>query len=395
MKLEKLSITDLELEGKRLFLRVDFNVPLKYGQVVDDARIKAALPTIQLAAKKQAKVILASHFGRPKGERREELSLKPIADHLSSLLNQHVHFVADCIGSNVQTEIKDLQPGQILLLENLRFEKGETENDLSFALQLGEWIEEYVNDAFGVIHRKHASTVGVPSILGKGAVGFLVARELEYLARVKHRPATPVVAILGGAKVSDKIEVIKSLLGFADAILIGGGMAFTFMKAQKISVGSSLIEEDKIEVAKDVIAMAKKQGVSLELPLDSVVARECKSGVETQVEFSNIAEGWMGLDIGPETVKLFRKEINKARTIFWNGPLGVFEIKEFSQGTCEIAKALAHSSALSVVGGGDSVTAVMQTGLEETISHLSTGGGASLEFMAGGKLPGLEILTNK
>ena len=395
MKLEKLSITDLDLEGKRLFLRVDFNVPLKNGEVADETRIQAVLPTIQLALQERARIVLASHLGRPKGQRRKELSLKPVARHLSSLLDQEVRFADDCIGPDVQAQVEALQPGELLLMENLRFQEGETKNDPEFTRQLGEWAEEYVNDAFGVVHRAHASTVGVPSLLGKGAAGFLVARELEYLGRVRHQPEHPVVAILGGTKVSDKIEVIQSLRGFADAILIGGGMGFTFLKAQGESVGNSLVEEDKIEVAKEIIASARSRGLSLQLPVDSVVAQECRSGVETRVEASMISAGWMGLDIGPRTVKAFEKEIAGARTIFWNGPLGVSEIEEFSQGTVEIAKAVAESPALSVVGGGDSVTAVVQADLGGSIAHLSTGGGASLTFMAGQTLPGVEILTDK
>ena len=393
--INKLSITDLDLDRKRLFLRVDFNVPIKDGQVADDTRIKAVLPTIELAVQERARIVLASHLGRPRGQRREEFSLKPVARHLSSLLNSEVRFVNDCIGPEVQAQVERLQPGELLLVENLRFQEGETTNDPEFARQLGGWVQEYVNDAFGVVHRAHASTVGVPSLLERGAAGFLVARELEYLSRVRHQPEHPVVAILGGAKVSDKIEVIENLLGFADVILIGGGMAFTFLKAQGESVGSSLVEQDKIGVAEEIMASARSRGVSLQLPVDSVVAEKCQRGVETRLEASKVSEGWMGLDIGPATVKLFQEEIARAQTLFWNGPLGVSEIEEFSEGTVQIAKAVADSSALSVVGGGDSVTAVIQAGLGDSISHLSTGGGASLTFMAGRTLPGVEILTDK
>ncbi|MEE8348483.1 MAG: phosphoglycerate kinase [Acidobacteriota bacterium] len=393
--INKLSITDLDLDGKLLFLRVDFNVPLAQGQVADDTRIKAALPTIEFAIQNNARIVLVSHLGRPQGQRRKELSLYPVAGRLSSLLNQEVQFVDDCIGSEVRSQVEILQPGQVLVMENLRFQDGEIKNDPEFARQLGMGVQEYVNDAFGVAHRAHASTVGVPSLLGRGAAGFLVARELDYLSRVRHEPQHPVVAILGGAKVSDKIEVIESLLGFADTILIGGGMAFTFLQARGESVGNSLVEQDKIEVAEGVIARARSRGVSLQLPVDSVVARKCQPGVATHVEISHIGEGWMGLDIGPQTVETFQQEIARANTLFWNGPLGVFEIEEFSLGTVAIAKAVADSSALSVVGGGDSVTAVVQSGLGEAISHLSTGGGASLAFMAERALPGVEILTDK
>ena len=393
--LAKLSIDDLDLEGKRLFLRVDFNVPLKEGRVIDDTRIRAALPTIQLAAEKKACIVLASHLGRPKGERRQEFSLRPVADALSALWNQDVAFVEDCIGAEVKEQVQTLKPGRILLLENLRFHPGETQNDPDFSRQLGGWAQEYVNNAFGSAHRAHASIVGVPQILGRGAAGLLMRKELEYLSRVLFHPQHPVVAILGGAKVSDKIEVIRNLLGFADTILVGGGMTFTFFKAQGKTIGNSIVETDKIEVARELIRQAESRGVALRFPLDNVVAQKCQPGVKTRVEDSgDIAQDWMGLDIGPGTIEEFRKEIARARTIIWNGPLGVFEIDEFARGTLEIARAVAQSSAFSMVGGGDSVSALVKAGLQDQISHVSTGGGASLEFLAGKALPGVEILTS-
>ena len=394
--LPRLSIEDLDLEEKRLFLRVDFNVPLKQGRVLDDTRIRAVVPTIELAVERKACIVLASHLGRPEGERRQEFSLRPVADTLSKILNQEVAFVQDCIGSEANERVKTLQPGRILLLENLRFHDGEIQNDPDFSRQLGGWAEEYVNDAFGTAHRAHASIVGIPQILGGGAAGLLMREELEYLSQVHSHPRPPVVAILGGAKVSEKIEVIWNLLSFADTILVGGGMAFTFFKAQGKTIGSSLVETEKIEVARELIRSADTRGVALRFPVDNLVAQKCQPGVKTRVvDAGGIEKDWMGLDIGPRTIEEFQREISRARTIFWNGPLGVFEIDEFARGTVEIARAVAQSRALSVVGGGDSIAALVKAGVQDQISHVSTGGGASLQFLAGQKLPGVEILTKR
>ncbi|MDA2930342.1 phosphoglycerate kinase [Acidobacteria bacterium AH-259-O06] len=392
----KLSIRDLELEGKHLFIRVDFNVPLKGGSVIDDTRIKAALPTLEMAAEKKACIVLASHLGRPGGKRQEEFSLRPVAHHLSSLMKQEIAFVVDCIGPEVEENVKTLQPGRLLLLENLRFHEGETKNDPDFSRKLGAWMEEYVNDAFGAAHRAHASTAGLPQILGRGAAGLLMEKELEYLSRVLLHPQHPVVAILGGAKVSDKMEVIENLLSLADVILIGGGMAFTFLKAQNKNIGKSIVEKDNLEFARDLMESAASHGVVLRFPVDSVIAQKREPGVQTRVaQADGIPEDWIGLDIGPRTVEEFKKEIWQAQTIIWNGPLGVFEIDGFADGTLAIARAVAESDALSVVGGGDSVSAVIKAGVQNEITHISTGGGASLEFLAGKTLPGVEILTDR
>jgi triosephosphate isomerase (TIM) len=392
----KLSIRDLDLSGKRVFIRVDFNVPVKEGRVGDDTRIQAALPTIRLATEKGAKIILASHLGRPKGKRQDEFSLQPVATRLSEILNRQVYFSADCIGDEVRKRAESLQSGEVLLLENLRFHEGETKNDPEFSRKLAGIAEEYVNDAFGTAHRAHASTHGVPQTLGRGAAGLLMEKELEYLSRVLFQPEKPVVAIFGGAKVSDKIEVIENFLGFADSILLGGGMAYTFFRAQGRSIGKSLLEEDKLDLARQLVDQARRRGVELLLPVDNVIAQKVEAGVQTEVtQTAEVPEGWMGLDIGPRSVALFKDKISTARTIIWNGPLGVFEIDAFANGTLEVARAVAASPALSVIGGGDSISAVKKAGVQDRISHISTGGGASLEFLAGKKLPGVEILTDK
>lgn len=394
--MEKRSIRKLELKGRSLFLRADFNVPLNKGRVSDDTRIRSALPTLELALERGARVILASHLGRPKGQHSEALSLRPVAAHLSSLLDRPVEFVDQSVGPQVKSAVASLRNGQILLLENLRFDQGEMANDRSFAQELADLAEEYVNDAFGTAHRAHASTVGVPSILGKGAAGLLLERELKYLSQVISSPEPPTLAIFGGSKVSDKIAVMQHFLAFTQTLLVGGGMAFTFLKALGKEVGRSLVEEDGLVLAEELMAQASANGLQIELPLDVVAAPRCEPGTEVRiVSVDAIPEDWMGLDVGPQTRKAFAEEIGKSKTVIWNGPMGVFEIEEFSQGTVEVACAVASSDAVSVVGGGDSVAAVSKAGVEERITHISTGGGASLEFLAGRKLPGVEVLSDK
>ncbi len=394
--MEKQSIRNLELEGRALFLRVDFNVPLNEGRVSDDTRIRSSLPTLDLALERGARVILASHLGRPKGQHSEALSLRPVAAHLESLIGRPVEFVEHSVGPRVEAAAASLGNGQILLLENLRFHPGETANDRGFAQDLAGLAEEYVNDAFGTAHRAHASTVGVPSILGKGAAGLLLERELKYLSQVMSSPEQPAVAIFGGAKVSDKIAVMQHFLAFAQTLLVGGGMAFTFLKALGKEVGRSLVEEGGLVLAEELMAQASASGLQVRLPLDVVAAPRCEPGTEVRVvSVDAIPTDWMGLDIGPQTRKAFAEVIANSRTVIWNGPMGVFEIEEFSQGTLEVARAVASSDAISIVGGGDSVAAVRMAGVADDITHISTGGGAFLEFLAGRTLPGVEVLSNK
>jgi phosphoglycerate kinase len=388
---------DLDLKGKRVFLRVDFNVPLdEEGRIRDDSRIKAALPTLNYLLEQKARVIVASHLGRPKGEFNPKLSLRPVAERLSELIPQEVILAPDVIGDEVLKLKKDLQENQILLLENLRFHKGETANDPSFARLLAQEIDYYVNDAFGASHRSHASVVGITQYVEKAVAGFLLEKEVDYLSKAVHSPQEPYVAILGGAKVSDKIPVIENLLNKADSILIGGAMAYTFFKAEGFEVGRSLVEEDKIELAHILLDRAQQEKVNFYLPLDHLVAAEKDPDAEVRiVDSPPLPPDMMGLDIGPKTVEKYSEIIAKAKTIFWNGPMGVFEIDKFSQGTMKIAEAVANSGALSIVGGGDSVAAVYKAGVSEKISHISTGGGASLEFMANETLPGIEALSEK
>lgn len=394
--ISKLSVRDLDLSGKRVFVRVDFNVPIQDGRVGDDTRIRAALPTIKLAREAGARVILASHLGRPKGERKPEYSLAPVASRLGEILGAEVAFATDCIGEPAESAAAQLKNGSILLLENVRYHDGETKNDPDFAGKLADLAEEYVNDAFGTAHRAHASTVGVPQILGRGAAGLLIDKELDSLARALYNPEPPVTAIFGGAKVSDKIPVIENFLGLARTIVLGGGMAFTFLRSQGKEIGNSLLEEGKIDLARRLLEKAEKQGVDLVLPIDLVVASGLKEGVETrQVSVDEIPREWMGLDIGPASVDLFRSKLQGSRTIIWNGPMGVFEIEAFSKGTIGVAEAVAASDAFTVVGGGDSVSAVKKAGVSDRISHISTGGGASLQFLSGAELPGIAILTDK
>jgi phosphoglycerate kinase len=387
----KLSIRDLDLKGKRLFIRVDFNVPLAPGgkEITSDKRIKASLPTIKYALEQGAGLVLASHLGRPKGKPNPEMSLQPVAARLSELLGKPVAMAPDCIGAAV--EAMKPAPGEILLLENLRFHAEEEKNDPAFARQLAALCDVYVNDAFGTAHRAHASTVGMIQFVPKAAAGLLMDKELEYLTKATSNPPRPCVAILGGAKVSDKIEVIKNLMKFVDQLVIGGAMAYTFMKAKGEPTGNSLVEADKVELAKELLAAL---GGKLLLPCDHVVAAELKEGAEHET-VTTIPDGKMGVDIGAATVAAFSNVIAGAKTIIWNGPMGVFEKPPFDAGTVALAKAVAASGAISVVGGGDSEKAIKNAGVADKISHISTGGGASLEFLSGIQLPGVAALTDK
>lgn len=387
----KLSIRDLDLKGKRVFMRVDFNVPLAPGgqEITSDKRIRAALPTIQYALEQGAALVLASHLGRPKGKPNPEMSLKPVAQRLSELLGRPVAMAPDCIGEEVEKMLP--KPGEVLLLENLRFHAEEEKNDPEFSKALARLGDVYVNDAFGTAHRAHASTVGIIEFLKPAAAGLLMEKELEYLEKCTKNPERPCVGILGGAKVSDKIEVIENLLKFADRLLIGGAMAYTFLKSQGKPVGKSLVEDDKLELAKGLL---EKAGDRILLPVDHVVVEVLEENAPSDV-VEEIPEGKMGVDIGPKTREKYAEVIRSAKTIIWNGPMGVFEKKPFDAGTVAIAKAVAESGALSVVGGGDSEKAVKAAGVADRISHISTGGGASLEYLAGLTLPGVAALTDK
>ncbi len=389
-----LSVKDLDVKGKKVFLRVDFNVPLDEGGTIkDDTRIKAALPTLNHLLEQGAAVVVASHLGRPKGQFKPEFSLKPVAKRLSELIPARVIPAADVIGEEVDRMKTELKAGQVLLLENLRFYTGETRNDPDFAQQLAQGIDYYVNDAFGACHREHASIVGIPPYVEKSAAGFLLYKEVEHLSQAVHSPLKPYVAILGGAKVSDKIPVIESLLPKAESILIGGAMAYTFFAAQGFDVGRSLVEEDKKDMALDLLNKAKSMEINFHLPEDQVVAASMDSEVETMiVKGFPIPSDLMALDIGPKTIEKYKEIIAQAKTIFWNGPMGVFEIDQFATGTVQVAQAVANSGAVSIVGGGDSVAAICKAGVSEKITHISTGGGASLEYIANETLPGLEAL---
>ena len=398
--MNKLTIQDLDLRGKRVFIRVDFNVPLKDGVVTDDTRIRETLPTLKLAIEKGGRLVLASHLGRPKGGPDPKYSMKPAAKKLEELLGKPVAFAADCVGAEAEAKSKALKDGDVLVLENVRFHPEEEKNDEAFSKQLAALCDGvFVCDAFGSAHRAHASVVGITKFVKHAAAGLLMEKELAYIGKAVSNPTRPFVAILGGAKVSDKIEVVENLMKIADAMLIGGGMAYTFLRAQGLGIGKSLVEEDKIELAKRILADAKQKNFKFLLPTDNVIAPEFKADAPSNiVDSTAMPAGQMGLDIGPKTIAAYQAEIARAKTIVWNGPMGVFEMPAFAKGTLEIAKAVADATragATSIIGGGDSVAAVHQSGLAKQISHISTGGGASLEFLGGRKLPGVEALTNK
>jgi phosphoglycerate kinase len=396
----KLTIQDLDLRGKRVFIRVDFNVPLKDGVVTDDTRIRETLPTLKLAIEKGGRLVLASHLGRPKGGPDPKYSLKPAAAKLQELIGKPVAFAADCVGPETEAQSKALKDGDILLLENVRFHPEEEKNDEAFSKQLAALCDGiFICDAFGSAHRAHASVVGITRFVKQSAAGLLMERELAYIGKAITNPARPFVAIIGGAKVSDKIEVVENLMKIADSMLIGGGMAYTFLKAQGLPIGKSLVENDKLDLAKKLLSEAKAKKFKLLLPVDHVIAPEFKADAPTTtIDVGATPADHMGLDIGPKTIAVYNAEIAKAKTIVWNGPMGVFEMPAFAKGTLEVAKAVTAATtagATSIVGGGDSVAAVHQSGVAKLISHISTGGGASLEFLGGTKLPGVEALSNK
>jgi phosphoglycerate kinase len=397
--MNKRTIRDISVSGKRVLVRVDFNVPLdKQKNIEDDTRIRESLPTIEYLLSQGGKVILMSHLGRPKGK-SPEFSLAPVAKRLSELLGKSVHFASDCIGAEAETAVSKLQNGDVLLLENVRFYKEEEANDAEFAKKLASLGDVYVNDAFGTAHRAHASTEGVTKFIQTAVAGFLIEKELKYLGEATANPKRPFVAILGGSKISGKIDVLEKLLEKVDTVLVGGAMIFTFFKAQGLKVGKSLVEDDKLDIAKTIMDKAQARKVKFLLPTDVVIADKFDKDANAKtVSINAIEDDWLGLDIGTETIKTYRHEILNAKTIVWNGPMGVFEMEKFAVGTFEIAKALAEATkngATTVIGGGDSASAIVKAGLEKAVTHVSTGGGASLEFLEGKTLPGIAALNNK
>ncbi len=394
--MNKKTVKDIDLKGKKVFVRCDFNVPMDENQnITDNTRIKAALPTIKYLLEQNCKIILASHLGRPKGEVKPEFSLKPVAKELSKLLGKDVIMANDVIGEDATSKAENLKEGEIMLLENVRFHREETDNDPEFAKKLASMAEIFVNDAFGTAHRAHASTTGIADYI-PGVAGFLIEKELKFLGNAINNPERPFVAILGGAKVSDKIGVIDSLLDKVDTLMIGGGMAYTFFKAQGYNVGNSLCEVEKTDLALEEMKKAKAKGVKLLLPIDTKIGKEFKPDTESKtVAWTEIPDEWEGFDIGEKTIEMFKKELQNAKTVIWNGPLGLFEFDQFAIGTNEIAKTLADLDATTIIGGGDSAAAVTKAGLADKMTHISTGGGASLEFLEGKKLPGIECLQDK
>jgi len=397
--MNKLTIDNLQLKGKRVLMRVDFNVPIDENQnITDDTRIRASLPSILKVINDGGRLILMSHLGRPKGKPNPKYSLKPVAEKLSQLIGKEVKFAPDCVGEEIKKMSDELKDGEVLLLENLRFHEEEEKNDAEFAKKLAELGDVYVNDAFGSAHRAHASTEGVTKHFRENAAGYLMQKELEYLSKAVGNPERPYTAILGGAKISGKIDVIQNLMSKVDNLLIGGGMAFTFLRAMGLEIGKSLLEEDRIEMAKEILEKAKTQNINLVLPVDVVIANSFSNDAKTEiVDVNSIRPDWQGLDIGPKTIELFKSYIGNSKTVVWNGPMGVFEFDNFAKGTFEIAKALADASqngVVTIVGGGDSSAAIAKAGLEDKVSHVSTGGGASLEFLEGKALPGVIALTD-
>lgn len=399
--MNKKTVRDVELAGKRVLARVDFNVPIEKGTITDDTRVTAALPTINYVLEQGASLVLMSHLGRPKGEKKPEFSLEPVANHLGDLLGRPVKMAPDTVGDDVSSMVKALQPGEVLVLENTRFyaeeegKKCSPEEQDAFARKLAEFGDVYVGDAFGTAHRAHASTAVVCSHMDTCVAGLLMEKELNFLSKATGNPEKPFVAVIGGAKVSGKLEVLRNLMTRVNCILIGGGMAYTFLKAEGHEIGNSLVEEDLVDVASDTLAAARDSGVKFLLPSDNLVADDFAADARTQTVGRDIPDGWMALDIGPETIATYAAEIATARTIVWNGPMGCFEMEPFAKGTMDVCRAIADSDAVSIIGGGDSVSAVKKSGLADRMTHISTGGGASLEFLEGKELPGVVALDDK